>query len=76
MLEWSPTLALSGMMDMTTGGNATNSSHPTFESSRPAGAAEEPVPHHVDDDLGTVKVTSEDVEYEDVVDHGDADHTE
>ncbi|ONK59730.1 uncharacterized protein A4U43_C08F9810 [Asparagus officinalis] len=75
MLEWSPKLALSGMRDKTAVGNATESSNPTFESSKPASTAEESTTHHVDDeDVGNVKVTTDDVEYE-VVDRG-VEHSE
>ena len=75
VLEWSPTLAISGMMDKTTFGNATESSHSTFETGRPAGTAEEATTHHVNSDAGNAKVTSDDVEYEEIVDRGGK-HTE
>ena len=79
MLEWSPTLAISGMMDKTTVGNTTESSHSSFESGRRAGTAEEATNHHVDSDVSNRKVASDDVEYEEIVDQGDeqteADHT-
>lgn len=61
MLEWSPKLALSGMMDKTTAGNATESSHPTFESASEEAAA------HVDGEAGNVKTTSEEIEYEETI---------